>query len=68
MEAWQSQQRAQKEKDRQNKNQSAQILQNYRGGIKEEDELLKKIRLEDQQKKKEAQDNLQNFRGKAGLP
>lgn len=62
MEAWQSQQRAQKQKDRQNKNQSAQMLQSYRGGIKEEDELLKKIRLEDQQKKKEAQDNLQNFR------
>ena len=65
MEAWQSQQRAQKQKDLQNKNQSAQILQNYRGGIKEEDELLKKIRLADQQKKKEAQDNLQNFRANA---
>jgi len=65
MEAWQSQQRAQKQKDRQEKNESAQILQNYRGSIKEEDALLRKIRLEDEQKRKEAQANLQSYKGQA---
>lgn len=62
MDEWQNRLRAQKIQDRQNKSQSAEILHNYRGGIKDEDEIQKKIRLEEQQKKKDAEQFLRSYR------
>ena len=62
MEEWQNRLRAQKEQERKNKTESAEILRNYRGSLKEEDELQKKIRLEEQQKKKDAEQYLHSYR------
>jgi hypothetical protein len=62
MDEWQNRLRAQKKQDRENKSQSAEILHNYRGGIKDEDEIQKKIRLEEQQKKKDAEQFLRSYR------
>jgi hypothetical protein len=61
MDEWQNRLRAQKMQDRQNKSQSAEILHNYRGGMKDEDEIQKKIRLEEQQKKKDAEQFLRSY-------
>ncbi|CAB9502962.1 Zinc finger, DHHC-type containing [Seminavis robusta] len=62
MEEWQNRLRAQKKQDRASITKSAEILHTYRGGIKAEDEIQRKIRLEEQQKKKDAEENLRNFR------
>jgi len=63
MEEWQNHLRVQKEDDRQKKQQSQQILNNFRAaGIKDEDEIQKKLRLEAQQKKKDAAAYLHNYR------
>lgn len=63
MDEWQNRLRAQKEQERQNKNQAKETLQSYRKtGISEEEEQLRKIRLEEQRKKKEATQLLNSYR------
>lgn len=66
MDEWQTRMRAQKQKERENKNQAEESLRNYRkSGLSDEDELLRKIRLEEQQKKKEAAQLLTSYRPNA---
>lgn len=62
MDEWQNRLRAQKQQDRQSKTQSAQILHSYRGSMKDEDEIQKRMKLEEQQKKKDAELYLRNYR------
>jgi hypothetical protein len=55
MEEWQRRIRADKEKERQQKSQSAEILQSYRGGVKDEDLKLSALRQEEREKHLDAE-------------
>ena len=62
-EAWQSQQKAQKEEERKRQKAAADALQGYRGGVSAEDAKLSVLREEERKKKLEAEERLRGYRG-----
>ena len=63
MEEWQRRLKAEKEAERQKKNQSADMLRGYRGGDVEEAKRQKAAKEEARRKKEEAQKALQEYKG-----
>jgi hypothetical protein len=63
VQAWQSQQRALKDEEKKRQKEAAEALQNFRGGVSEEDSKLAAFKEEERNKKLEAGRALQNFRG-----
>lgn len=64
MEEWQRQQKAEKEAERKKKMESAEMLQGYRGGVKEEDLKLKALRDEERKRHQDAAANLHSYQAK----
>jgi hypothetical protein len=64
MEEWQRRMRAEKDSERQKKNESAEILRGYRGGVKDDDLKLKTLREEERKRQLEAQQNLHSYNAK----
>jgi len=64
MEEWQRQQKAEKEAERKKKMESAEMLQGYRGGVKEEDLKLKALRDEERRRHQDAAANLHSYQAK----
>jgi hypothetical protein len=62
MEEWQRRMRAEKDAARKKKTEAASVLQNYRGGVKEEELKLTTIRKEERKKQEEAAKNLHSYR------
>ena len=63
IEAWQSQQKALKDAERQRQKDAAANLQSYRGGVSEEDTKLSMLREEERKKKLEAEQRMREYRG-----
>jgi hypothetical protein len=62
--AWQSQQKAQKDEGRKRKSQAAEALRNYRSeGLSEEEMKLAAIREQERKQKEEAEKQLRGYRG-----
>lgn len=64
MEEWQRKLKAEKEAERKKKQDSAALLQKYRGGVDDDDLKLKALREEERTKKMDAQNNLHNYKAK----
>jgi hypothetical protein len=63
IEAWQIQQKAQKEEERERKTAAQDALKGYRGGISEEVTKLAALREEERSKREEAEAQLRGYRG-----
>jgi hypothetical protein len=63
IEAWQSQQKALKDAERQRQKDAAANLQSYRGGVSEEDTKLSLLRDEERKKKLDAEQRMREYRG-----
>jgi hypothetical protein len=62
--AWQSQQKVQKDEERKRKSQAAEALRNYRSeGLSEEEMKLAAIREQERKQKEEAERQLRGYRG-----
>ena len=63
IDAWQSQQKAQKEEERKRKAAAQDALKGYRGGINEGDAKLAALREEERKQREEAESQLRGYRG-----
>lgn len=63
MDEWQKRMKAEKESERQKKNETADMLRSFRGGDLEEAKKLKAAKDEERRKKEEAQRALQDYKG-----
>jgi hypothetical protein len=63
IEAWQTQQKAQKEDERKRKTAAQDALKGYRGGINESDTKLAALREEERRKREEAEAQHRGYRG-----
>ena len=63
MDEWQRRMREEKQKDREKKNESANILKTYKGGVSEDEMKLTALKKEDRQKKTESAQLLQSYKG-----
>jgi hypothetical protein len=63
IEAWQSQQKALKDAERQRQKDATANLQSYRGGVSEEDTKLSMLREEERRKKLDAEQRMREYRG-----
>ena len=55
--------KAEKQRDRNQKNESAQLLRGYRGGVKDDELKLKALKEEDRRKQQDAANLLRGYRG-----
>jgi len=62
-EEFQRRMKAEKDRQKQQKNQSAQFLHGYRGGVKEDEMKLRALKEEERKKQLDAENNLRGYRG-----
>jgi hypothetical protein len=65
MNDWQSQQRIQKEKERNQKTEAAEGLRTHRGGVREDDAKIMALKVEERKKQQEAEEFRHNYRGQS---